>query len=733
MLKNLDRLLAAMALVGAAACSSSPTLVYKDPTRSIDDRVTDLLGRMTLKEKFWQLFMVVDDGTGSHQKYQNGAFGLQLRLSPDSSTSPRQTALRINALQHFFVDSTRLGIPIIPFEEALHGLVLDGATVFPQAIGLAATWDTALMGKVAQAIAGETRARGFRQVLSPVLNIATDVRWGRVEETYGEDPFLVSRMGVAFVRPFEDSGIVTTPKHFVANVGEGGRDSYPIDLSQRALMELHFPPFKAAIQEGHARSVMAAYNSVDGVPASANHWLLGTTLKEQWGFRGFVISDAGGTGGAVTQHFTAPDYATSGKLALEAGLDVIFQTSASHDTLFWPAFESGAIDQRVIDNAVRRVLRAKFELGLFEHPYVAADSAEQPGTLPEHRKLALEAAREAVTLLRNDTRLLPLKKSLHRVTVIGTDASEARLGGYSGPGREKISILDGIRSKLPAAVVSYEAGPGRDSSGEWESAIARATAAAGTSEVTIVVAGINEGEFHDRSSLKLPGHQEELIRSVAATGKPVVVVLVGGSAITMGNWIDQVGAVLLAWYPGERGGDAVADVLFGDYNPAGRLPISFPRSEGQLPLSYYHKPTGRGDDYADLPGSPAFPFGYGMSYTSFEYSGISVNPAEIAPRDSAVVTFRIRNSGSVAGDEVAQLYIRDELASVAQPVIKLAGFRRVHLEPGEEKPVSMVLSRDQLALLNEQLQWVVEPGRFRVMVGSSVVDVRLRGVLTVQP
>lgn len=700
--------------LGLGACAGSGSPAYKNPDKTIDARVDDLLGRMTLQEKFWQLFMVVEDGSTPRSKYQHGVFGLQFRLSPDSGTGPRATALRINALQHYFVDSTRLGIPFIPFEEALHGLVNDSATAFPQAIALAATWDTALMREVAGAIAAETGSRGIRQVLSPVLNIASDVRWGRVEETYGEDPWLVTRMGVAFIAPFESAGIVTTPKHFVANVGDGGRDSYPIELSPRGLIELHFPPFRAAIEQGHARSVMAAYNSVDGVPATANRWLLNLKLKQQWRFQGFVIADAGAAGGAATQHFTAPDYATSGKLALEAGLDVIFQTSAYHDTLFWPAFQSGAIDEKVIDRAVRRVLRAKFELGLFDHPYVDGDSAAAASDDPEHSELALRAAREAITLLKNEGPVLPLSRNRRRIAVIGADAVDARLGGYSGPGRSRVSILDGIRKKVPSATVTHGL---------------TAETARG-SDLAIVVAGIQEGEFRDRSSLRLPGNQEALIRAVAAAGRPVVVVLVGGSAIIMRDWIDQVDGVLLAWYPGERGGDAVADVLFGDYDPAGRLPITFPLAEGQLPLTYYHKPTGRGDDYADLSGSPAFPFGFGLSYTSFDYSGLEISPDAMAPNDSALVSFRIKNTGTVAGDEVAQLYIRDELASVAQPVIKLAGFRRVHLGPGEETRVSLRLDREQLALLNQQMHWVVEPGTFRIMAGASSTDIRLRGILT---
>ena len=883
--KNLPRayrtigvIAAGLLVFGIANCSRKDRAPYQDPTRTTDDRVSDLLGRMTLEEKFWQLFMVVDDLEGGLEKYQHGVFGIQLRFEPDSSTGPQETALRINAVQRYFVEHTRLGIPIIPYEEALHGLVQDGATAFPQAIGLAATWDTRLMRNVAGAIARETGSRGIRQVLSPVLNIASDARWGRVEETYGEDPCLVTRMGLAFIQPFEAAGIVTTPKHFIANVGDGGRDSYPIDWSERLLEELHFPPFKAAIQIGHARSVMAAYNSVDGSPATANRWLLTHKLREEWGFQGFVIADAGATGGANVLHFTSPDYATSAKLALEAGLDVLFQTSADHANLFWPAFRDSTIDMTVIDRAVGRVLRVKFELGLFEHPYVDHDSAKRANGTAEHRALALDAAREAITLLKNQNGTLPLARTPGSVLVIGSEAVEARLGGYSGPGNARVSILDGITKKLGASVVvRYARGPGRvaaeyvpvpagnlrrlrgeywdnttldgqsritrdesaidfswtlsspdstlpfdwysvrwtgklvvpasgpvgptsssvklgvegndgyrlylddsllidnwrkqsyrtrtvavqlerdreydlrleyfENTGggrvklvwdygvprDWPTRIAEAAALVRSTDVAIVVAGIEEGEFRDRSSLRLPGHQEELIRAVAAAGRPLVVVLVGGSAITMGDWIDRVPAVLLAWYPGERGGDAVADVLFGDYNPAGRLPVTFPMSEGQLPLTYYHKPTGRGDDYADLSGRPAFPFGYGLSYTRFEYSDLAIEPGEMAVNDSAsaVIRFQLKNTGPRAGDEVVQLYLRDELASVAQPVMRLAGFRRVHLDPGEEIAVSFRIAPDQLSLLDRDLHRVIEPGRFRVMVGGSSVDIRLRGTLTV--
>ncbi len=877
-----------------AFAASAPALFAQSPDRSAPylnpalptaDRVHDLLGRMSIEDKFWQLFMIPGDLDDSTNDYSHGVFGLQTSVAPRGhaaippAAAARAHAERINAMQRYFVERTRLGIPIIPFEEAVHGLAKEGAIVFPQAIGLAATWDTSLMGRVATAIAQESRSRGIRQVLSPVINIANDVRWGRVEETYGEDPYLTTQLALEFVGAMERNGIVATPKHFIANVGDGGRDSYPIDFDARLLDELFFPPFEASIKQGHARSVMSAYNSVDGTPATQNRALLTDKLRGDWGFTGFVISDAAATGGATVLHHTEASTATATADALNAGLDVIFQSSWDQHRPYLDAFKRGVIADTVIDAAVARVLRAKFDLGLFEHPYVDPDSAAYWNTLPAHRALAREAGRESIVLLRNEHGTLPLKKTLASVAVIGTDAEEARLGGYSSSGINKISILAGIREAMAGhGTVRFATGPGRittenvvvpgdflsaitaagrtrglrgeyfdnnrltgqprvsrtdpqidfrwtlnspargipfdwysarwtgtltvppggvrhigvqgndgyrlyiddklviddwrkqsygtrlasvklapssahairleyfESTGNarlqlvwdagvanvWSAQIDSAVAIARKSDVAVVVAGLEEGEFRDRAKLSLPGHQEELIQRVAATGKPVVVVLVGGSAITMTPWLERVGAVLDAWYPGEEGGHAVADVLFGDADPAGRLPITFALAEGQLPLVYNHKPTGRGDDYLDLTGQPLFPFGFGLSYTSFEYSNLSISPAQMAPTASAVVRCRVKNTGSRAGDEVVQLYVHDVLASVARPVEMLEGFTRLHLEPGDERDVSFSLSPAELRMLDVNVKWVVEPGVFRVLVGASSRDIRLRGELTVK-
>jgi beta-glucosidase len=858
--------------------------LYRDARHPAAVRAKDLLSRMTLREKFWQLYMSPGSLDDPSHVYTDGAFGLQVPLPTepvaDSSAGGLAAAhaRRINAIQTYFVDETRLGIPIVPFDEALHGLVRPGATVFPQAIGLAATWDTTLVRRVAEAIAAETRTRGIRQVLSPVLNLADDVRWGRTEETYGEDPYLVSEMGRVFVAAFESRGVIATPKHFVANVGAGGRDSYPIDLSSRFLRETHFPPFRVAVNEAGARSVMTAYNSVDGRPATQNPWLLNGILKGEWEFEGFVISDAAATGGATVLHMTEPSTPIAAEHAWEAGLDVVFQSTWPQHRPYLEAVEDGLVPEPVIDSAVTRVLKTKFELGLFEDPLVDPAAAAQVARAPEHRVLAREAARASLVLLENRDRTLPLTPTLSSVAVIGVDAIEARPGGYSATPLEPVTILDAVRDRMrPGADVRFAPGPGRTAGGtvvvpganlrpgpespagsgitgtywanielagdpvlartdsavdflwtltspgeglpkdsysarwtgrlrapetgvtrlgisgtdgyrlwldgevvldNWQkrsagtrlarvnlrpgsehdlrleffesvgnarlkliwdggvvddsgARIREAVATARGSGAAIVVAGIEEGEFRDRADLSLPGRQEQLIRAVAATGTPVVVVIVGGSAVTMRTWIDDVGAVLMAWYPGEQGGAAIADVLFGDADPGGRLPITFPVSEGQLPLVYHHKPTGRGDDYVDLTGEPAFPFGYGLSYAEFVYSDLAIEPMEAVPDEVVRVRVRVRNAGDRAGEEVAQLYVRDLLASVARPVMELKGFRKLHLEPGAATDVEFELPARDLEMLDAEMRWVVEPGAFRILVGRSSRDIRLHGTLEV--
>lgn len=874
----------------AFSCKFEDQFIYKDPDVDIEDRVEDLLSRMTVEEKFGQLLMVPGDFSDGMEKYKAGIFGFQLNTKSSSSAqqildyaeggSAEQAAMLINEIQRYFVKETRLGIPIIPFDEALHGLVRKGATAYPQSIALAASWDTALMKEVAHAIAMETKSRGIRQILSPVLNIARDVRWGRTEETYGEDPFLTTQMGVSFISELEKLGVITSPKHFVANLGDGGRDSYPIHFNERLLEEVYFPAFKAAFQKANAWSVMTSYNSLDGRPCSANDWLLNQKLKNEWGFEGFVISDANAVGLINLLQLTSEDYAESGKQAIENGLDVIFEVTYDYKDLYFPAFERGEVDEEKLDEAVRRVLRAKFKLGLFEDPYVDTSEAEKWNGREEHRQIAKKAALESMVLLKNEKGTLPISKDIRSLAIIGSEAVEARLGGYSGPGNNPVSILEGITNKIGhGCKINYTPGCGRRSEdfvavpatslcfyeddkkvpglkGEyfnnislegdpvltrvdpridfrwtlfspehekinydwysarwtgklvppesgvfniglkgddgyrlflndelvidnwkkqtfgqlttaysfekgkeydlkvefyetvgnvwfklvwdlgvenaWKDHIREAVLLAERSDVAVVVAGIHEGEFQDRAFLSLPGHQEEMIEQVAACGVPLVLVLVGGSAITMTKWIDRVSAIVDVWYPGDEGGNAVADVLFGDYNPAGRLPITFPVHEAQLPLFYNHKPTGRGDDYWNLTGKPLFPFGYGLSYTSFAYGDPVLNPREITSNKKATIGFKLTNTGNYDGDEVVQLYIKDLYASVARPVMELKGFQRIHLKKGETKEVEFEITPELLSMLDEHMNRIVEPGEFRIMVGSSSNDIKLREILKVK-
>jgi beta-glucosidase len=874
-------------LLGSYLYSSGQSLApYKNPALPVEERVRDLLSKMTAEEKFWQLFMIPGDlDNAEPQQYVSGIFGFQVSaaskgdaggqmLQYNTSENALNLTKKINAIQKYFVEKSRLGIPVIAFDEALHGLVRDGATSFPQAIALSATWDTSLMHKVATAIAIETKARGIRDILTPVVNIASDVRWGRTEETYGEDPFLTSEMAVSFVSAFENMNIITTPKHFIANVGDGGRDSYPIHWNDRLMEEIYLPPFKACIKRGGSRSVMTAYNSIDGTSGSSNHRLLMEKLKADWGFDGFVISDANAVGGDVVLHYTAKDYAEAGKNAVNNGLDVIFQTEYKHYKLFIPPFLNGDINAKRIDDAVARVLKAKFELGLFENPYVSEDQVIQLMKDRQHKSIAREAAIKSIVLLKNQQGVLPLSKNISSIALIGEEATAARLGGYSGNGNGKIGILQGIQQRAGKIPVYYAPGAGiradewsvvpdsalsnanepglhavyfdniyltgqpvinrndKELNFSWtlsspdkkiaadnysirwtgqirspkagnfklgldgndgyrlyinkklvvdqwnkqsyhtslvnhyfekgkkyditvefyepvgnahirliwdvtiaadkQEKIRQAVATAKKAAVTIIAAGIHEGEFQDRAFLSLPGYQEELIKAVAATGKPVIVVLIGGSAITMNNWLEKVPAVLDAWYPGEEGGHAVAAIVFGDENPAGRLPVTFPLQEAQLPLVYNHKPTGRGDDYYNLTGLPLFPFGYGLSYTSFEYGNIRLSKNNISISEGTTVLCTVKNTGKLAGDEVVQLYIRDELASVSRPVMELKGFMRVHLQPGEEKKISFAITPEMLSMLDRNMKTVIEPGDFRIMIGASSRDIRLKETLIVQ-
>jgi beta-glucosidase len=670
--------------------------------------------------------------------------------------TPRDTALIYNQIQRFLIEHTRLGIPAFAIDEVLHGLMAQGSTTFPQAIALASTWNPDLVRTVFTATAAETRARGGNYALTPVLDLARDPRWGRTEETYGEDPYLVSRIGVAAIRglqgdtlPIDDQHVIATAKHFaVHGQPEAGCNAAPANYAERDIREYFLKPFEAAVTEARVQSVMASYNEVNGIPAHVNTWLLRDILRQEWGFDGFITSDGGGIGQLCTEHYVAADNAEAARLALQTGID--FEL----DTCFPALLEQvrdGAVPEALIDRAVARVLRAKFLLGLFENSYVNPDLAEQITDCAHHRALALKAAHQAIILLKNEGALLPLDRTrLRSIAVIGPNAADLHPGGYSAEPPYGVSILEGIRRKVGDSVQVLYAEGCRITDGVqgWQAwwndevalsdpakdaaRMAEAVAVAKSADIAVVVVGENEGTCRegwstdhrgDRDSLDLIGRQEELVKAIVATGVPTIVLLINGRPLSI-NWIaENVPAILEGWYLGQETGTAVADVLLGEVNPGGRLPVTFPRSAGQLPAFYNHKPSAR-RGYLFTSNTPLFPFGHGLSYTTFEYRNLQVKPEQIKPGGAAKVSVTVTNTGTRAGDEVVQLYVRDQISSVTRPVKELKGFRRITLLPGEAQKIEFEITPVQLSFLDAQLDRRVEPGRFDLMLGGSSEQVQ---------
>jgi beta-glucosidase-like glycosyl hydrolase len=763
---SMGTILAGWSLRSPAQTAGLPD--YRNPQLPVERRVADLLSRMTLEEKvaethaLWKGKRLIEDEKGDFSPEKAEAVlgnGIGEITRPSEGKGPRENALFSNAIQKYLVEHTRLGIPAILHEESLHGFVARGATSFPQAIALASTWDPALVEKVFGVAALEIRSRGGEQALTPVLDVARDPRWGRTEETYGEDPYLASRIGVACVRGFQGAGpqidgehVIATVKHFaVHGQPESGTNAAPGNYSERIIREVFLPSFEAAIREGKAMSVMASYNEIDGVPSHANHWLLDEVLRREWGFQGFVVSDYSGIEQLMSLHHVVGSLEDAGRTALEAGVDLELPDILCYGTLAGQV-RSGRISEAVLDRAVARILRAKFLLGLFENPYVDPDRAEKVNNSPEHRQLALQAAREAVILLKNDNHLLPLSRNkIHSLAVIGPNAAQCHLGGYSDDPGRTVSILEGIRAKAGASVrVTYAegckiTGNFKNSEASWhadkvepadpaadEAEIAEAARVAKGADVAVVVIGGNEqtsreawSETHlgDRDDLNLVGRQNDLVKAVAATGTPTVVILINGRPLSIVEVAEKVPAILEGWYLGEETGTAVADILFGDANPAGRLPITFPRSVGDLPDFYNYKPSAR-RGYLFAKKGPLYPFGFGLSYTTFKYGEPKLEPQKIATDGSTTVSVEVTNTGKVASDEVAELYIRDEVSSVTRPVKELKGFRRVHLSPGETRTLRFVLSPAELSFWNVAMKRVVEPGIFDVMVGPNSVDLK---------
>ena len=757
--------------------SSTPR--YKNPKLSVQVRVKDLLARMTLAEKAAQMVGVwqkksetlVDSEGCFDRKKAEKAFkqghGLgQVGRPSDAGTglNARATAELTNAIQRFFLETSRLGIPVIFHEECLHGQAAVDATSFPQPIGLGATFHPELVEKLYAMTAEEARSRGAHQALTPVVDVAREPRWGRVEETFGEDPYLVAQFGMAAVRGFQGDGtfcdkkrVMATMKHFAGHgQPESGMNCAPANVSERVLRETFLYPFQQAVQKAGAVSVMASYNEIDGVPSHANRRLLDDILRKEWGFDGFVVSDYYaiwelGYRPDTHGHFVAADKKESCRLAVEAGVNIELPEPDCYLHLV-ELVRKGIIRESRLDELVAPMLRYKFQMGLFDDPYVDPEAAERIVGCGAHREVALRAARETVTLLKNDNHLLPLDSTkLKTIAVIGPNAHRSMLGGYSGVPKHNVTVLEGIQARAGKGVkILYSEGCKITVGGNWNQdavtasdpdedrrQIAEAVKMAKKADVIVLAIGENEQtsreawslvHMGDRTNLNLVGRQQVLVDACVATGKPVVVLLFNGRPLSVTEVSARVPALLECWYLGQETGRAVADVLFGDTNPSGKLPITIPRSVGHLPSFYNYKPSARrGFLFDDV--TPLYAFGYGLSYTTFEISNVRLEKSRISKDGRTRVLCEVENAGARQGSEVVQMYIRDLVSSVTRPVKELKGFRKVSLQPGQRVTVSLEITPELLAFWNIDMQYVVEPGDFEIQVGTSSRDGDLTKVI----
>ncbi|MCC6859135.1 MAG: glycoside hydrolase family 3 C-terminal domain-containing protein [Bryobacterales bacterium] len=748
---------------GAARAEDKP--LYLDSSRPVEERVEDLLSRMTLAEKVGQMNMpcvylrqLGNDPLAKQEGCRRFTLGaLTDEIGPAGGfftladnalqEGTRQQALYFNELQKLAIEKTRLRIPLLQTEEGTHGVMCTGKTIFPEGLAIGSTWNMDLVRRIYAAAAREARSVGIHQLFTLVVEPNRDPRLGRNEEGYSEDPYLCARIAESIVRGAQGYDVSARDKvvaglcHYPGqSQPAGGLERGAMHVSDRMLWEVFLPPWAAGIRAG-ALGVMATYPAIDGVPAHASEKILTQILREQLGFEGLVLSEGGGIGTLVYER-VAPSQKEAGQMVLRAGMDVGISYEPGYMRSLIESVEEGKASMGDIDRAVRRILRQKFRLGLFERPYVDPDEAVRVNHTRENQDLALQAAREGIVLLRNEQNLLPLSKSIRSIAVIGPNADDQRqqLGDYVSRKilHTVVTVLAGVRAKAPNARVTYVRGC--DQIAPQPDQIAEARKAARESDAAIVVLGerhmgtprATDGEGSDVASLDLTGRQEELLRAVAAEGKPAVLVLVNGRPLSIRWAAEHIPAILEAWNCGERGGQAVADVLFGDYNPSGRLPITFPRHSGQLPVYYNHMPSKTGRHYVDMPITPLWAFGHGLSYTQFEYSNLSLSAREIGARGSVQVSADVANTGSRAGQEVVQLYIHDLIASVSRPVKELRGFQKVDLQPGEKKTVRFTLTPDELALYDRQMVRRVEPGAFEVMVGSSSEQIRLRGSFEVR-
>jgi len=753
------------------------TIKYKNSRLPVEERVADLLKRMTLEEKVAQMLCIwkqkdthMLDGNGKidwdkfRSHFKNGLGQITRLNDTNGGLNVSEMVRMANELHKFFVEETRLGIPVILHVECLHGLVAQNATSYPQPIGLAATFNPELAEEIYTAIAADTRARGAHQVLAPVVDVARDPRWGRVEETYGEDPYLISRMGIAAVRGLQGDGrfrdkkhVIATLKHFAAHgQPESGSNCGPGNFSERLLRDVFLYPFKMVLKEANPISFMPSYNEIDGVPSHANTWLLRDVLRGEWGFSGYVVSDYF----AITElnykedsvsQAVAKDKKEAAALALKAGVNIELPDMSCYPYVA-ELVKEGAIDEKVIDELVGALLKYKFQLGLFENHYVEFNAQAHQDKIEKDRQIALQAAEEVITLLKNEGSLLPFDLNQKgKIAVIGPNADRELLGGYSGEPKYYTTVLQSIRAKAGHnCEILYSEGCKITINGSWnedivtpsdpeedEKLIAEAVATAQQADRVVLVLGGNEqtsreawSKVHlgDRTCLDLVGRQDDLVKAVLATGKPVVVVLFNGRPNSI-NFIQQnVPAILECWYLGQESGRAVANVLFGEVNPSGKLPISIPRSVGHLPCFYNHKPSARrGYLFDDI--SPLFPFGFGLSYTRFRFDNLRIESPVIRRFESTRVLVDVTNVGQRSGSEVAQMYIRDVVSSVTRPVKELKGFKKIHLKAGEMQTVTFMISQEHLSFTNVDKKLVVEPGDFEIMVGNSSRDEDLKKII----
>ena len=745
--------------------------VYENPRAPIDRRVEDLLSQMSLEEKTCQTAtlygykrvlqdelptpdwknQIWKDGIANIDEHLNGwAAGSKSIYATDI----KKHVWAMNETQRFFIEETRLGIPVDFTNEGLRGVAFPIATSFPSELGMGQTWDPPLVREMGRITAREARALGYTNIYAPTLDVSRDQRWGRIEDTYGEDPYLASRLAVEMVRGLQENyTVVSTGKHFaVYSVGKGAREGEARtdpQISPREVENLLLPTFRAAIKEGGMLGVMSSYNDYDGIPVTGSKYWLIDRLRTDFGFKGYVVSDSAAVEYLYNKHAVAADMKDAVQQSIEAGVNVKTNFTRPEDFIL-PLRElvrAGKVSMKTLDSRVRDVLRVKFVLGIFDRPYVTdPEATERLVNSFEHQQVALRAARESIVLLKNEKSILPLSKDLKSIAVIGPNADDDSTARYRyGPsGLKGVTVLEGIRNKLGTRVqVNYAKGC-EITNANWPqtevlsepltkeelSDISKAVEAAKKSDVAVVVLGDSMktvGESASRTSLDLPGRQLELVQAVYATGKPVIVVLINGRPLSI-NWVDKyVPGIVEAWFPGAQAGTAIADILFGDYNPGGKLTVTFPKTVGQIPFNFPTKPKAQWEGEKTRVNGALYYFGHGLSYTTFGYSNLKITPLAQSPRGNVTVSFEVKNTGAREGDEVVQLYIRDVLSSVTTYEKSLRGFERVHLRPGDVQTVNFVLQSDDLALWDRNMHFVVEPGKFKVMIGSGSEDIRLNG------